>query len=61
LLPNDPIAHATPLLSGQELMAALNIPSGPRIGKLLAAIQLAHVEGTVMTAAEAISWARDQL
>lgn len=61
LAADDLIAHPKPLLSGQDLMTALNLPSGPRIGQLLAAIQLAHVEGTVTTAEEAIAWARERL
>jgi tRNA nucleotidyltransferase (CCA-adding enzyme) len=57
LIPTDPVAHPTPLLSGQELMAGLNLPPGPRIGHLLAAIQLARAEGEITTAEEALAWA----
>jgi tRNA nucleotidyltransferase (CCA-adding enzyme) len=52
--PTDAIAHPVPLVSGQDLMQALNIPAGPQIGQLLAAIQLARAEGTIATATDAL-------
>lgn len=55
--PNDPVAHPKPLLSGQDLMTALKIPSGPQIGQLLAAIQLARAEGKISTTADALELA----
>ncbi len=61
LSPTDPIAHPKPLLSGQDLMSALGIPPGPRVGHLLATIQLAHVEGKIATVDDAIAWAREHL
>ncbi|UBF29445.1 CCA tRNA nucleotidyltransferase [Kovacikia minuta CCNUW1] len=57
LNPDDPVAHPIPLLSGQDLMAGLNLSPGPRIGQLLAAIQLARAEGKIVTAEEAMAWA----
>ncbi len=57
LTPNDPVAHPQPLVSGQDLMSALQLTAGPMIGQLLAMIQLAHAEGTVQTQAEAIQFA----
>ncbi|MGA7936604.1 MAG: CCA tRNA nucleotidyltransferase [Kovacikia sp.] len=57
LIPTDPVAHPIPLLSGQDLMTRLNLPAGPRIGHLLAAIQLARAEGKLVTAEEALQWA----
>lgn len=59
LNPNDPIAHSTPILTGQDLMTALKLPPGPLIGQLLAAIQLAKAEGSLSTAADALSLAAD--
>ena len=59
LNPNDPIAHSTPILTGQDLMTALNLPPGPVIGQLLAAIQLAKAEGLLSTPADALSLAAD--
>jgi len=59
LNPDDPVAHSIPLLTGQDLMTALNLPPGPVIGQLLAAIQLAKAEGSLSTAADALSLAAD--
>ncbi len=57
LTPNDPVAHAHPLVTGQDLMSGLKIPAGPLIGQLLAAIQLARAEGTITTPAAALELA----
>ncbi len=57
LTPGDPVAHPMPLLTGQDLMTALNLPAGPRIGKLLAAIQLARAEAKITTPIEALQLA----
>jgi tRNA nucleotidyltransferase (CCA-adding enzyme) len=57
LTPDDPVAHASPLLTGQDLMTALQLPAGPRIGQLLAAIQLARAEAKITTPAEALQLA----
>ncbi|XGW00296.1 MAG: CCA tRNA nucleotidyltransferase [Leptolyngbya sp. BL-A-14] len=57
LTPKDPVAHASPLLTGQDLMTALQLPAGPRIGRLLAAIQLARAEAKITTPAEALQLA----
>ncbi|PZV12217.1 MAG: [cytidine(C)-cytidine(C)-adenosine (A)]-adding enzyme [Leptolyngbya sp.] len=59
LNPNDPVAHSIPVLTGQDLMTALKLPPSPRIGQLLAAIQVAKAEGSLSTAADAISLAAD--
>lgn len=59
LNPNDPVAHSTPILTGQDLMTALKLPPGPVIGQLLAAIQLAKAEGLISTAADALNLAAD--
>jgi tRNA nucleotidyltransferase (CCA-adding enzyme) len=55
------IAHPTPLVSGQVLMGALSLGSGPLVGQLLAALELAHAEGTINTADEAIQMAQQML
>jgi tRNA nucleotidyltransferase (CCA-adding enzyme) len=53
----DPVAHPSSLLTGRELMHGLHLSAGPRIGQLLGAIQLAHAEGKVNTAQEALGFA----
>ncbi len=54
--PQDPVAHPTPLLSGRDVMTALGLRPGPKVGQLLSAVELAHAEGKVQTAAEALAW-----
>ncbi len=56
LAPADPVAHPQSLVSGRDVMAHLNLRPGPRIGELLAAVELAHAEGWVNTPAEALTW-----
>jgi poly(A) polymerase len=48
-----------PLLSGRELMAALELGEGPEVGELLQLIREAQAAGEVSTAAEAIALARE--
>lgn len=55
---DDPIAHPSPLLTGRDLMAQLNLPPSPTIGHLLEAIQLARAEGKIATRSEALEFAR---
>lgn len=57
LTPNDPIAHPTPLLTGTELMTALQLQPGPQVGQLLTEIALAQVGGEISTPAEALQLA----
>jgi tRNA nucleotidyltransferase (CCA-adding enzyme) len=57
LNPNDLVAHPAPLVSGKDLIAALQIPASPLVGKLLIEIAIAQIEGKVSTAAEAIEFA----
>jgi tRNA nucleotidyltransferase (CCA-adding enzyme) len=57
LTPDDPVAHPTPLVSGQDVMALLKLPPGPRIGQLLAELQLARAEGKVTNRQEALQLA----
>ncbi|MEA5573222.1 CCA tRNA nucleotidyltransferase [Calothrix sp. UHCC 0171] len=58
LNPDDPVAHPTPLLSGKEIILALNIPASPVVGDLLTEIAIAQVEGKIATEKEAIAFAR---
>ena len=46
------------LLSGEEVQALLGMPAGPEIGKALAAVRQAQVDGTVRTREEAIALVR---
>jgi tRNA nucleotidyltransferase (CCA-adding enzyme) len=57
--PDDQVAHPTPLVSGHELMKALQITPSPMIGKLLTEIQLARIRGEISTEDEAIQFARN--
>ncbi len=57
LTPTDPVAHPSPLLTGRDLMTALQLPAGPRIGQLLEALQLAQAEEKIATAQEALTFA----
>lgn len=59
--PLDAIAHPTPLVSGRDVMAHLHMRPGPQVGKLLAAVELAHAEGNVNTPAEALAWIQAQI
>lgn len=53
----DQVAHPTPLVSGNELMKALNLSAGPQLGKLLSALGVARAEGKIATPAEALEFA----
>lgn len=61
LNPDDQVAHPTGLVTGTELMAALNLASGQQIGLLLTQIQLARIEGKISTPTEAIKLASQLL
>lgn len=61
LTPQDPVAHPQPLITGQDLMQALNLTAGPQIGRLLAEIQLSRADGTISTPTEALQLARNLL
>jgi tRNA nucleotidyltransferase (CCA-adding enzyme) len=58
LNPDDLVAHPTLLVSGKELIIALDIPASPIIGQLLTEIGVAQAEGKVSTPTEAIAYAR---
>lgn len=49
------------LLTGDEVMALLGIPPGPRVGEALELLRLAQSLGTVATAAAARVWLRKKL
>ncbi|MGV0025389.1 CCA tRNA nucleotidyltransferase [Phormidesmis priestleyi] len=55
----DPVAHPSSLVTGQDLMSVLNLSAGPQIGQLLAALQLARAEGKIFNSQEAIAWAEN--
>jgi tRNA nucleotidyltransferase (CCA-adding enzyme) len=61
LTEGDPIAHPSPLLTGRDLMAQLQLPPSPTIGHLLETIQLAQAEGKISTRAEAFEFAKTLL
>jgi tRNA nucleotidyltransferase (CCA-adding enzyme) len=61
LTPDDPVARPIPLVTGTELMKALQLPSSPLVGELLIQIQLAYIEGKISTSAEAIEFASQLL
>ncbi|WP_238392880.1 CCA tRNA nucleotidyltransferase [Myxacorys almedinensis] len=61
LTPTDSVAHPTALATGQDLMKTLHIPAGPIIGRLLAALQLAHAEQKITDRAEALALAKSLL
>ncbi len=61
LTPDDQVAHPTPLMTGKELMQALNLPAGPKIGWLLTEIQLARIEGKISNPEAAIKLASQLL
>ncbi|GAB4195485.1 MAG: hypothetical protein OHK0022_12260 [Roseiflexaceae bacterium] len=50
-----------PLLDGHQLMQALNLPPGPLVGRLLAAVGEAQASGTISTPEEALALARREL
>jgi tRNA nucleotidyltransferase (CCA-adding enzyme) len=56
---NDQVAHPTPLVNGNDLIQALNIPPSPQVGKLLTEIQLARITGEIVTREDAIEFARE--
>jgi tRNA nucleotidyltransferase (CCA-adding enzyme) len=57
--PIDQVAHPTPLVSGHDLMQALQLKPSPKIGKLLVEIQLARIRGEITTDTDAIEFARN--
>lgn len=50
-----------PLLAGRDVMVALGLAPGPEIGRLLADVRSAQLDGRVTTREEALTFARDTL
>lgn len=50
------VVQIQPLLNGREVMELLDIPSGPEIGRILAAVQDAQDEGRIKTHEDALHW-----
>ncbi|MEA5514333.1 CCA tRNA nucleotidyltransferase [Nodularia sp. UHCC 0506] len=61
LNPDDLVAHPTQLVSGDELIIALNISPSPKLGELLTEIAVAQAEGKISTPEQAIAWAQSVL
>ncbi|AFY47835.1 tRNA nucleotidyltransferase/poly(A) polymerase [Nostoc sp. PCC 7524] len=61
LNPDDLVAHPTQLVSGKNIMIALNIPASPVVGQLLKEIGVAQAEGKISTPEEAIELAKKLL
>ena len=57
LNPHNQVAHPTPLVTGNDLMQALNLSPSPQVGKLLTEIQIARIEGTIVTSEDALEFA----
>lgn len=55
------IVSPTPLLNGHDLMQALHLSPGPKVGELLEAIREAQATGEVKTLEEALALARKRL
>ncbi|MDB9528381.1 CCA tRNA nucleotidyltransferase [Oscillatoria sp. CS-180] len=55
----DPVAHPHPLVSGRDLIRELGIRSGPHIGEMLSAIELAHAEGQIQSSQDALEWIQE--
>lgn len=51
--------HPAPLVTGHQLMQALNLPSSPEVGRLLRLIEEARADGLVQTMEEAIAFAQN--
>ena len=53
------VVAPTPLVNGHDVMKALGLPPGRRLGEILEAIREAQAEGRVNTREEALEFARD--
>jgi len=54
--PQNVIAHAQTLLTGDEIMQQLNIKPGKQLGQLIKAIERAQAEGVIADKLSAIAW-----
>jgi tRNA nucleotidyltransferase (CCA-adding enzyme) len=61
LNPEDRVAHPIQLVSGKDLMSALNLPAGRQIGELISEIQVAQAEGRISSYEEALELAANLL
>ena len=52
------VVRPSRVITGRDIMDALKIPSGPKIGELLEAVAVAQVEGKVQDKKEALSFLR---
>lgn len=59
LNPDDLVAHPSPLVSGKEVIIALNIPPSPLVGEILHEIAIAQAEGKVNNSQDALALARE--
>lgn len=59
--PTDQVAHPQPLVTGNDLINALNLSPSPKVGKLLTEIQIAFIEGRISTKEEALKFATSLL
>ena len=55
-----PVDDAPPLVTGHDLMKTLKIAEGPLVGRLLALLRGARIEGTEFTRDEALAWLRER-
>lgn len=58
LNPHDRVVYPQPLVTGNNLIAELNLKPSPAIGKLLTEIQIAYIEDKISTPTEAIEFAK---
>ena len=55
---NDPLFHPRAPMDGNSLMKTLQIPPGPRLGKLLDHLKLEHAFQRIQTPTEAVEEAK---
>jgi tRNA nucleotidyltransferase (CCA-adding enzyme) len=54
----DPVAYPNAILTGQDLMQELLLSPSPKIGQILAALQLARAEGVIVDRSSALIFAQ---
>jgi tRNA nucleotidyltransferase (CCA-adding enzyme) len=54
----DPVAYPNAILTGQDLMGELGLSPSPKIGQILAALQLARAEGMIVDRLTALMFAK---
>lgn len=55
--PDDPVAHALPLVTGHDLIHHLHLSPGPQVGELLHQLAQAHAQGEINTPTAALELA----